>query len=124
MKRSRSRPPASLPAACPSPGWLFSRQFTPGDVGRGILLAHLVLSPLVFSQGTVEPFEYNKVALLMLAAFALAGLGLWTLAGWTVAGPWVGRLAEIRSALWETCRDPVVAGFLLVTLSAAISTAT
>ncbi|RME76798.1 MAG: hypothetical protein D6776_00635 [Planctomycetota bacterium] len=90
----------------------------------GLLVLHLVLSPLVFSAATVEVFEYNKVMLLQLVALLLLGLGasrtLWRL----VARPGGERprpLAELRRSVG---RDPVAWGVLAFLLSAAISTAT
>src|SRR5262249_14159030 len=49
-------------------------------LARGVLLGHLLLSPLVFTTATLELFEYPKVALLRLAALGLTGLGLAALA--------------------------------------------
>jgi len=67
-----------------------------------LLLAHLVLSPLVFSHWTLEAFELPKVSLLLLTAL---GLGL-------------GARREFFA------RDAVSLGFLLLAGSALLSTLT
>jgi O-antigen ligase/tetratricopeptide (TPR) repeat protein len=94
------------------------------DVGRGVLLVHLVLSPLVFSRLTTEAFESNKVALLMLAALALVGLGLWSALSWAFAATPAERREGPRRLIAGLLRDPLALGFLLFAASAAVSTAT
>ena len=75
-------------------------------MGRAVLFGHLALSPLVFSRATIEAFEYNKVALLLVAAIVLGALAPRALAG----GP--GALAG----------DPLVLGVALFLASAVVST--
>src|SRR5690349_7251192 len=82
-------------------------------LGRGVLLVHLVLSPLVFSRLTTEAFESNKVALLLLAALALAGLGLWVGVSWLLAAPPDERRAAPRRLAAAVVRDPLALGFVL-----------
>jgi O-antigen ligase/tetratricopeptide (TPR) repeat protein len=96
---------------------------TAADVGRGVLLVHLVLSPLVFSRFTTEAFESNKVALLMLAALTLMGVGLWAGVSWALAAPPRDRRGAVRRFLGELARDPLALGFVLFAASAAVSTA-
>ena len=81
-------------------------------VGRGLLFVYLVLSPLVFWRGTLEAFEYNKVALLTGAAILLCGLGTIAVAERGLA------IDRIRCLL----RSPVVWGVGLCVLSACLST--
>ncbi|MFL5344443.1 MAG: O-antigen ligase family protein [Hyalangium sp.] len=69
-----------------------------------VLFVHLALSPLVFSHATTEHFEFNKVALLLLAVVGLAGLG---------------ALGVPARALR---REPLSLGILLFTASASAST--
>jgi O-antigen ligase/tetratricopeptide (TPR) repeat protein len=76
----------------------------PNSFGRAILFAQLLLSPIVFSKDTVEVFEYDKVAVLLLAAIALAAYFL----------PSARR--------FRVPRDAVSLGFLLFLGSAAAST--
>ena len=75
-------------------------------MGRAVLFGHLALSPLVFSRATIEAFECNKVALLLVAAIVLGALAPRALAG----GP--GALAG----------DPLVLGVALFLASAVVST--
>src|SRR5262245_52404000 len=86
-------------------------------LARGLLLAHLLASPLVFTTGTLELFEYPKVALLRLTAIGLTAIGLVALAD---------ALARRRNGtvrdLVTFCREPVTLGVLLFTASAALST--
>jgi O-antigen ligase len=103
-------------------------RFTPsgvaaGAVGRALLIVHLVLSPLAFSRGTLDAFESNKVALLQLTALALAALGLSSLVASLARAGAGQRLATLWAAAGGLCRGPVVPGFLLFGLSAAVSTA-
>jgi O-antigen ligase/tetratricopeptide (TPR) repeat protein len=79
-----------------------------------LLAAHLVLSPLVFSRSTLEVFEYNKVALLLLTALALAALG-------TAAA--LGRLGQAAADVRRLGRDPIALGVVLYVVSAVLSTA-
>ncbi|MGE3804810.1 MAG: O-antigen ligase family protein [Gemmataceae bacterium] len=83
---------------------------------RGLLAAHLVLSPLFFSTLTQEAFEYGKVALLMLTALALVALG--------VQGLLRGGPASIRSMLASAFvpRTVLMLGVGLFFLSALLST--
>lgn len=67
----------------------------------------LVLTPLVFARWTLEPFIYNKAALLQLTALTLVGL----------AG--TGRILAVMRGVW---RDPVAVGAVLFGLSAIVST--
>src|SRR6185437_4408352 len=68
-------------------------------------LAHLLLSPLVFSRETVEAFEFPKVMLLVAAAIAAAALAPW------------------RFTPRALLRDPLQVGVVLFMLSAGVSTA-
>jgi O-antigen ligase/Tfp pilus assembly protein PilF len=83
-----------------------------GSVGRVLLFAHLLLSPLVFWRGTVEAFEFNKVALLTLTAFFFCGLGLMSVAARGFPLERVARLV----------RQPLVSGVCLCIVSALLST--
>jgi O-antigen ligase/Tfp pilus assembly protein PilF len=90
-----------------------------------LLLVHLVLSPLVFWQDTVEAFEYNKVVVLSVTAIALAALGLSSWIRNRLAprpGNWSGTAS--LAAARGLCREPIALGVLLFLLSAALSTAT
>jgi O-antigen ligase/tetratricopeptide (TPR) repeat protein len=73
-----------------------------------------LLTPLVFSWQTVEAFEYNKVALLLLGALILVALCLVRL---LAARPALGAVTS-----W--LRDPIVAGALLFGVSVVVSTLT
>jgi O-antigen ligase/tetratricopeptide (TPR) repeat protein len=89
-------------------------------LGLGLLLIHLVLSPLVFWRETGEVFEFNKVLLLRVAALTLGALGLAT-----GAGQFVRRercLRALLRPLADLAQDPVALGFLLVAVSALVST--
>jgi O-antigen ligase/Tfp pilus assembly protein PilF len=97
---------------------------TAASVGRGVLLVHLMLSPLVFTRLTTEAFESNKVALLLLSALVLAGVGLWAALSRAVGAPPDERRAAPRRVAGELLRDPLALGFLLFAASAAVSTAT
>src|SRR5262249_31895770 len=92
----------------------------PARVAWGLLLFHLVLSPLLFWTGTVEVFEENKAALLALTAVLLSALGLSAAAGRIALGPLQSRLAAAARLLR---RDPVLLGAWLYTLSAVVSSA-
>jgi O-antigen ligase len=81
-------------------------------IGRGLLFVHLLLSPLVFWRGTLEAFEYNKVALLTGTAILLCGLGAMAVAGRALA------IDRIRCLV----RIPAVWGVGLFLLSACLST--
>jgi O-antigen ligase/Tfp pilus assembly protein PilF len=85
-------------------------------IGRIVLFAHLLLSPLLFHPESLEVFEYNKVALLRGAGIVLLGLGL---AAW-IARPW----SAVRASLGPVVRDPIVWGIVLFLLSAILSTIT
>jgi O-antigen ligase len=78
--------------------------------GWALLAFHLALSPLLFSLHTAGPFEENKAALLTATALALAALAA------------AARLGGTPLAL-PSWREPLTAGMLLLTLSAAVSTA-
>lgn len=88
-----------------------------GEIGRGLLFAHLLLSPLVFSKQTAEGFEFVKVGLLLLTALVLLGLGATRLAR-------DGCAAVRREALAGLARDPVALGVLAVVAAAALTTLT
>ncbi|MFO0843305.1 MAG: hypothetical protein U0797_13060 [Gemmataceae bacterium] len=77
---------------------------------RGLLLAYVALSPVVFWYGLVEPFESCKSALTQLTAVALAVLG--------VASGGL-RWADLRGLF----RGPVGLAVLCGALSATASTA-
>jgi O-antigen ligase len=91
-------------------------RFRIADLGRFLLFAQLLLSPLVFYRETLEVFEYNKVALLRCTAIALLGLGL---AVW-----FSQRVSELWASLRPLFRDPIVWGVILFLLSAIFSTVT
>jgi O-antigen ligase/tetratricopeptide (TPR) repeat protein len=115
-----SRSPAQRREAASRP-----QSATAEAAARAILLLHLALSPLVFSNCTTEGFEFCKVALLGLAAIVLGALWL------SMA---LGRLAQKSSGeplpagllrrVWEWRRQPIALGFLLFLASAALSTVT
>jgi O-antigen ligase/tetratricopeptide (TPR) repeat protein len=84
---------------------------------RWVLALHLLLSPLVFCTWTAEAFEENKAALLRLTALLLTALG-----GARLLQPPVESFSLRR--WWRRLGpDPVLAGALLFTLSAVVSTA-
>jgi len=83
-----------------------------GLLACALLLVHLVLCPLIFSQATVEVFEYNKTVLLMVVALLLAGLLL----------PRLPAPDEIHQGMQRWRRDPLLLGMLLFLLSALLST--
>lgn len=85
-------------------------------VGWGLLLAHLFLSPMLFSYDTVESVESVKVALLMMCAITLTALGL---CAWVGQGQLVNNLLEFGRQLR---RDPICIGVLLFLVSATLST--
>lgn len=90
-----------------------------GTLGRGLLFVQLALSPVLFSRETIEIFEYNKVALLMLTAIALGALGLSALTLQLAARlPLTALLGPVRRVF----RDPIALGILLFTASATVST--
>jgi tetratricopeptide (TPR) repeat protein/O-antigen ligase len=109
----RSRP-SSARAAEPSP--------PSGAFGRALLAIHLVLSPIVFSKNTVEVFEYNKVAVLLLAAIALSALFLGRFAAHLLTTSPSERSFPIFQIARALVREPVSLGFLLFFLSAILST--
>jgi O-antigen ligase/Tfp pilus assembly protein PilF len=78
-----------------------------------LLLGHLVLSPVVFGRHTLEPFEYNKVALLEFAAILAAAV---------LSGP--GTITNLLPSIRAGWRDPATFGFVLLFASACISTMT
>jgi O-antigen ligase/tetratricopeptide (TPR) repeat protein len=86
-----------------------------GALGRAILAAHLLLSPVVFSRESVEVFEYNKVNLLFLAAIAIAALRIADLVR-------RGGFADVAAFARGALRDPVALGFLAFFGSALVST--
>ena len=71
---------------------------------RALLFIHLLLSPVVCSKSTVEVFEYNKVAVLLVTGLALAA----------ACFPWRLRLP----------RDLISWGVILFFASALVSTFT
>ncbi len=79
-------------------------------VARGVLIVHLILSPLVFSGATLEAFESNKVALLATTALALVAISGLSLR------PGIGRSA----ISW--LREPVTLSVLALLISAIVST--
>lgn len=83
---------------------------TASAVARGVIFAHLILSPLIFSGGTLEAFETSKAALLATAALTLAALGA------TRLRPGSPRVA----AAW-LC-EPVTLAGLAFAASAVVST--
>jgi O-antigen ligase/tetratricopeptide (TPR) repeat protein len=85
-----------------------------GALGRGLLFLHLLLSPLVFSRATLEVFEYNKVALLLLTAVALVALGV-------AAG--IARFRQLTAGAKRDWCEPIGLGLLLFLVSAVLSTA-
>ena len=96
----------------PSSGW------NPTGIARVILIAHLLLSPLVFSRDTVEAFEFPKAALLTLTILALGTLVLWD----SLKPRANASFGERLRLLMPTWRDPLALGFLLFLASASIST--
>lgn len=118
-----------MPPPRRSPGHLTAPAISspppPGTLGRCFLLVHLIVSPLVFSKETVEVFEYNKVAALVVAAIVLLAGGGWYLARRVfLAAP--SDAAEARARLGRevgaVVRDPLALGFGLFFLSAGAST--
>jgi O-antigen ligase/tetratricopeptide (TPR) repeat protein len=95
-----------------------TRWFDPGELGRALLLAHLILSPLLFSRDTVEAFEQPKVAVTVFTSLVLAALGITAWLGSSGEMSWAERFRRVVSSL----RDPLVVGVLLFLLSAAAST--
>jgi O-antigen ligase/tetratricopeptide (TPR) repeat protein len=95
-----------------------------GAIGRALLLAHLVLSPLVFCSQTVDVFEYNKVAVLLLTALALAALGLASAVGRLASLPPGERwFVHLGRGLHDLAGEPVAVGVLFYLASAILSTA-
>lgn len=78
---------------------------------RFVLCALLVLVPLALCPTTVDPFEQAKAALLTAGSVVLVGLGL---AGGAFRGESLRRLRLVR--------DPLLSGFVLLTISAIVST--
>ncbi|MCI0464373.1 MAG: O-antigen ligase family protein [Gemmataceae bacterium] len=104
----------------PSAPVLFLVRTPTAVVGLGLLLAHLLLAPLLFSRTTLGAFEYPKAALLSAVFVLLCAIGLIALLrprakslGTTLAGPWY--------AVW---RRPLLLGVWLCVLSAVVSTIT
>src|SRR5258708_3638919 len=77
-------------------------------VGRALLAAHLVLSPLVFCTAIPDPFETPKFLLMTATAVALAAL---TGSAW-LQRPWRLRLRP----------DAAAVGALVFLASAVVST--
>src|SRR5262245_2018967 len=81
-----------------------------------VLVAHLFLSPLLFSNETAESVESVKVALLLGAGIVLTALG---------ACAWIAR-SDRHEAMWQGLRalrkDPVGLGVVLFLVSATLST--
>ncbi|MBI5549840.1 MAG: O-antigen ligase family protein [Deltaproteobacteria bacterium] len=82
------------------------------------MIAHLLLSPLVFWDGTVDHFEPPKVSLLFLTVLLLAGAGL----GRAVSEGAVPFAEALRSWASRLRRDPVALAALLFCASAIVST--
>src|SRR5262245_11351482 len=103
-------------------GRAFAFSRTPAAAfGLGLLLVHLVLSPLLFCTGTLGAFEYPKAVLLTLTAVLLGALGLHVL----LRPPGRARLAapHSRAGGLPWWRQPLLLGFVLFLVSAAASTA-
>lgn len=81
-----------------------------GAVGRGILFAHLLLTPLLFTQANVEGFEFVKFLALIATVLALLVVG-------TLALPYLSW-DIVRHEL----RQPLVLAGLIFVSSAALST--
>ena len=81
-----------------------------GAVGRGVLFAHLLLTPLLFTQANVEGFEFVKFLALITTVLALIMVG-------SLALPYLSW-NEVRHEL----RQPLVLAGLIFIASAAIST--
>jgi O-antigen ligase/tetratricopeptide (TPR) repeat protein len=91
------------------------------------LFVHLMLSPLVFSAATVEVFEYNKVALLTVAAIFLLAGSLAVLAGRALRGePLHGDASAETWGAWarRLAREPIALGMVVFFVSSLLSMAT
>ncbi len=107
--------------ARPAPVWGIVR--TPAAVFcLGLLLVHLVLSPLLFSTATLGAFEYPKVALLTAVAIVLLALGL-SVAVRPRDGARRASRERTGSPWYAVWRRPLLLGVSLFVLSAAASTA-
>jgi len=83
-----------------------------GRLGRGLLAAQLLLSPLVFSSRTLDSFEAVKLVLLAWIALLLAALG------WARLGA-----RDLPRGPLRVFREPVAVGLGLFCLSALVSAA-
>jgi O-antigen ligase/tetratricopeptide (TPR) repeat protein len=92
------------------------------EMTRTIIVIHLVLSPLVFSRYTLEAFEYNKVALLVLTALVLTASGLTCVVNQAFRLPPGHRLGILWSSVRDFIAEPIALGFSLYGASAVIST--
>lgn len=83
-----------------------------------LLLAHLVLSPLVFSRFSVEIFEFPKMLLLGAGVMLLVGLSLWR---W-MSRPLTGTWDHVAGTMISVGRDPIALGVVILLLSGCVST--
>src|SRR5207302_10563060 len=88
---------------------------------KNILFIHLVLSPLLFSRYTLDAFEYNKVALLILTALITSASGLIYLISHVLPCPPGQRLGWLWNTVADCTGDPIAVGFLLYGASAVVS---
>jgi O-antigen ligase len=89
-------------------------------IARGLLAGMLLLTPVIFWRGGLEPFELCKVALVQLTA-----LGLLVTAGMAASSGCAGlNWHSLRKRLVHLAGDPVSAAMLLGALSATLSTVT
>jgi O-antigen ligase len=96
------------------PYWLVADSGPWAVAVQWVLTTHLVLAPLAFSGATLDAFEFPKVSLLQVTALVASSL---MFTAWVCRGP-----AAVWHDLLRGIRDPVTAGALLFTLSAAVST--
>src|SRR5262245_60859787 len=116
---ANSKQPAAGGVRPPSVSTSFLLRTPTGVVGLGLLLAHLLLGPLLFSRATLGAFEYPKAALLSALLVLLAAVGVVAMlrprtrkrAESPLDGPWY--------AVW---RRPLLLGAWLFVLSAVAST--
>src|SRR5437868_6259753 len=76
--------------------------------GLGLLFVHAVLSPLLFSSGTLGAFEFPKLMLLTLTAIFLAAVGAGALVRLSAPFAKAAQSPSPRVALW---RKPLLLGF-------------
>lgn len=92
------------------------------SAGRGLLFAHLLLSPLLFSRHTVEAFEFPKAAFLWFTAILLAASGLSAIAWELSRGRGAEMWARLREEADHFVRDPLTVAVSLVVAAAFAST--